>query len=113
MELISVRSPANEKALRIGQTTAVRLFRLCPAADIVGGVSRRAMIEATLFRAVRRISQVSDLNRVAAILGTLLVGVAAYLIVTERAERSGRRGQPPVEDLAEELKHAWEGYHNR
>lgn len=57
----------------------------------------------------------SHLHRVASILGTLLVGVAAYLIVADRAAggRARRRaGQPPVEELAEDLKHAWAGYHN-
>ncbi len=59
--------------------------------------------------------QVSHLHRVASIVGTLLVGVAAYLIVADRTARARarRHGQPPVEELADELKHAWAGYHNR
>lgn len=57
----------------------------------------------------------SHLQRVASILGTLLVGVATYLIVSERkASNRARRGERlPVEELAEELKEAWSGYHQR
>ena len=57
----------------------------------------------------------SHLHRISSILGTLLIGVAAYLIVSDRAAvaRARRGGQPPVEELADELKHAWAGYHNR
>ncbi len=54
----------------------------------------------------------SHLQRVASILGTLLLGISAYMIVSDRAARA-RRAEPPVEELAEELKHAWEGYHSR
>jgi len=57
---------------------------------------------------------VNHLERVASIVGSLLVGIAAYLIVSDRAAfHRARRSRPPVEELAEELKHAWEGYHNR
>ena len=57
----------------------------------------------------------THLGRVASILGTLLIGISAYLIVSDRAAGSARRrgAQPPVEELAKELKHAWSGYHNR
>lgn len=55
----------------------------------------------------------SHLQRVASIVGTLLVGVTAYLIVSDRSAARRRRTQPPVEELADELKHAWAGYHNR
>lgn len=55
----------------------------------------------------------SHLQRVASIVGTLLVGITAYLIVSDRAASARRRAQPPVQELAEELKHAWEGYHTR
>lgn len=57
----------------------------------------------------------THLARVASIVGTLLVGIAAFLIVSERkANKRTRRGeQPPVEELADELKHAWAEYHNR
>lgn len=55
----------------------------------------------------------SHLQRVASIVGTLLVGIAAFLIVSERTKNQrDRREHPPVEELAEELKQAWSGYHN-
>jgi hypothetical protein len=47
----------------------------------------------------------NHLERVSCILGSLLVGLAAWMIV------SGRRAHPPVEKLAEDLKHAWAGHH--
>jgi len=58
---------------------------------------------------------VSHLQRVASIVGTLLIGVAAYLIVLDRTgvERARREAELPVEELADELKQAWAGYHNR
>ncbi len=56
----------------------------------------------------------SHLERVASILGTLLVGIAAFLVVSERhANNRAQRNPPPVEELAQELKQAWSGYHNR
>ena len=58
--------------------------------------------------------KMSHLQRVASILGTVLLGMAAYLVISENRENRGRRsGQPPVEELAEELKQAWAGHHNR
>lgn len=57
----------------------------------------------------------NHLERVASIVGTLLVGIAAYLIVSDRkASNRARRGEHlPVEELAQELKEAWSGYHQR
>jgi hypothetical protein len=56
----------------------------------------------------------SHLQRVASILGTLLVGVAAYLIISDRSASNRRSAKrPQVEELAETLKQAWSGYHNR
>ncbi len=63
----------------------------------------------------------SHLERVASIIGTILMGTAAYIIISDRQEdrsagsRNRRRWQQehPVEELAEELKQAWAGYHNR
>ncbi|MBV8707936.1 MAG: hypothetical protein JO185_25845 [Acidobacteriaceae bacterium] len=61
----------------------------------------------------------SHLERVATIVGTILIGTAAYLVISHRQERESRSGsrrrkqEQPVEELAEELKHAWAGYHNR
>lgn len=57
----------------------------------------------------------SHLHRLATIVGTLLVGVSAYLIVSERSSsvRTRGRNQPPVEELASTLKGAWAPYHNR
>ena len=61
----------------------------------------------------------SHLERVACIIGTILIGTAAYLIISDRqrneSRSASRRGERehPVEELAEELKQAWAGYHNR
>lgn len=63
-------------------------------------------------------SKVSDYKRIAFFGSGLLAGIAAFLIAagkrsSESAEgRRQRRGnQPPVEELAEELKHAWAEHH--
>ena len=57
----------------------------------------------------------NHLEKVGYILGTLLVGVSAYLVVSnKKAEaRARRRNSPPVEELAHTLQEAWSGYHNR
>ncbi|MFL6414154.1 MAG: hypothetical protein ACJ74Y_00570 [Bryobacteraceae bacterium] len=56
----------------------------------------------------------SDLERVASIVGVFLIGVSAYLIASDRAARSEtRRRSEPVEKLEAELRDAWAGYHNR
>ncbi|MBV9404071.1 MAG: hypothetical protein JO211_01925 [Acidobacteriaceae bacterium] len=56
----------------------------------------------------------NHLERVSSIVGTLLIGIAAFLIVSERGVHRARHSkQPPVGELAEELKQAWAGYHNR
>jgi len=57
---------------------------------------------------------VSHLERVASILGVLLIGVSAYLMASDRAARSetGRRSEE-VEKLEANLREAWAGYHNR
>ena len=56
----------------------------------------------------------SHLERVASILGVLLIGVSAYLMASDRAARSetGRRSEE-VEKLEANLREAWAGYHNR
>lgn len=56
----------------------------------------------------------NHLERVASIVGTLLVGIAAFLIVSERSANNRARNarHAPVEVLAEELKGAWAGYHH-
>jgi uncharacterized membrane protein YccC len=57
---------------------------------------------------------VNHLERVASILGTLLMGVAAYIVISDRKARETReQSAPPVEELADHLKEAWSGYHNR
>jgi gas vesicle protein len=60
---------------------------------------------------------VSHLERVASIIGTILIGTAAYLVISDRQEKqnrnSRRKQEQPVEELAETLKQAWAGYHNR
>lgn len=57
----------------------------------------------------------SHLQKLAYILGSMLVGVSTYLIVINRREvsRNRRRNSPPVEELAHDLQDAWSGYHNR
>ncbi len=57
----------------------------------------------------------SHLERASLIAGALLAGVAAFFVVFERdARRAARRKNgPPVEKLADDLKHAWSGYHTR
>ncbi|MFL6447292.1 MAG: hypothetical protein ACJ746_06330 [Bryobacteraceae bacterium] len=56
----------------------------------------------------------NHLERVASILGALLIGVSAYLMASDRAAREDmRRRSRPVEELGEDLKKAWSGYHNR
>lgn len=56
----------------------------------------------------------THLERVASIVGVLLIGVSAYLMASDRAARSEARGSSePVEKLESELREAWAGYHNR
>lgn len=52
----------------------------------------------------------NHLQRVSYILGSLLVGLAAWMIVSDRRARAFH-AHPPVEKLAEDLQHAWAGYH--
>jgi hypothetical protein len=57
---------------------------------------------------------VNHLERVASIVGALLIGVSAYLMASDRAARSeARRRVEPVEKLGAELQEAWAAYHNR
>lgn len=49
----------------------------------------------------------NHLERVSYILGTLLIGLAGWIVVSDRRARF----QPPVEKLAEDLKQAWAPYH--
>jgi hypothetical protein len=53
----------------------------------------------------------NHLERVSSILGALLVGVATWIIVSDRRAAHARAAHPPVEKLAEDLKHAWAGRH--
>ena len=61
----------------------------------------------------------SHLERAASLIGTILIGTAAYLIIADRQRNQSRSAlrkgeqEQPVEELAEELKQAWSGYHNR
>lgn len=50
----------------------------------------------------------NHLERVSSILGALLVGLATWIIVSDRRARAAH---PPVEKLAEDLQHAWAEYH--
>lgn len=53
----------------------------------------------------------NHLERVSSIVGALLVGVVAWIIVSDRRSARARAAHPPVEKLAEDLQHAWAGYH--
>jgi hypothetical protein len=53
----------------------------------------------------------NHLERVSCILGTLLVGLAGWVIVSERKAARNRALHPPVEKLAHDLQQAWAGYH--
>ena len=53
----------------------------------------------------------NHLERVSSILGAILVGAAAWIIVSDRRAARARALHPPVEKLAEDLKHAWAPYH--
>lgn len=55
----------------------------------------------------------SHLQRAASIVGTLLIGIAAFLVVSDRmaGARGRRASEPPVDELADELKEAWSEYH--
>lgn len=56
----------------------------------------------------------NHLERIASIVGVLLIGVSAYLMASDRAARSEtRRRSEPVEKLEADLREAWAGYHNR
>jgi len=57
---------------------------------------------------------VNHLERVASILGAFLIGVSAYLMVSDRAAREEiRRRSRPVEELEANLRQAWAPYHHR
>jgi hypothetical protein len=53
----------------------------------------------------------NHLERVSSILGAILVGVATWIIVLDRRSARARVTHAPVEKLADDLKHAWAGYH--
>lgn len=53
-------------------------------------------------------------ERCSAFVGVLLIGIAAFLVQTDRKRQRERNREyaPPVEDLGEQLKEAWAGHHN-
>jgi uncharacterized membrane protein YccC len=53
----------------------------------------------------------NHLERVSYILGTLLVGLAGWIIFSDRKAGRARALHPPVEKLAQDLKQAWAEYH--
>lgn len=56
----------------------------------------------------------NHLERVASIVGVLLIGISAYLMASDRVARpETRRRSQPVEKLEADLREAWAGYHNR
>lgn len=58
-------------------------------------------------------SLVNHLERIASIMGTLLLGISAYLFVSDQKARESRRARTrSVEDLEAKLKQAWAPYHN-
>ena len=52
-------------------------------------------------------------DRAATILGSMLIGIAVFLIAADRISRSGSRRNVPVEKLATDLKQAWAEHHIR
>lgn len=58
----------------------------------------------------------NNLQRVSWILGAVLLGASAVILFQRSEESRGQRRrineEHPVEELAEELKAAWAGYHN-
>ena len=55
---------------------------------------------------------VSHFERLSLILGATLLGIAAVLIRQGR-NPGARKESVPVEKLADNLREAWAGYHNR
>ena len=57
----------------------------------------------------------SKLERFSAVVGMLLMGVAAYIVSVDRKAMKQRISEtpPPVEEMGEKLKQAWAGHHNR
>jgi hypothetical protein len=53
------------------------------------------------------------LDRAATIAGSMLIGIAVFLIVAGRTTRSQNRRSVPVEKLADDLKQAWAEHHIR
>lgn len=51
----------------------------------------------------------THLERVSSILGAILVGMAAWMIISDR--RSAFRAHPPVDKLAADLQQAWADRH--
>ncbi|MBV9760306.1 MAG: hypothetical protein JO340_07080 [Acidobacteriaceae bacterium] len=50
----------------------------------------------------------NHLERVSSLLGALLVGLSAWIIVSNRRSRASH---PPVDKLADDLRRAWAGHH--
>lgn len=50
----------------------------------------------------------NHLERVSYILGTLLIGIAGWIVLSDRRSRAAH---PPVDKLAGALKQAWAAYH--
>jgi hypothetical protein len=53
----------------------------------------------------------NHIERISSILGAILVGLATWIIVSDRRVARARASHPPVEKLVEDLKHAWAGHH--
>lgn len=60
----------------------------------------------------------SNLERLCCVAGVALIGMSAVLLCNRDSQRrqtsgTGRKHQPPVEQLAENLKEAWAGHHTQ
>ncbi|MGA8030742.1 MAG: hypothetical protein WB992_26655 [Bryobacteraceae bacterium] len=59
----------------------------------------------------------NQLVRIACFTGGILLAIAAAVMLRggqmESGRARGRRGQPPVEELANKLKEAWAEHHTR
>jgi hypothetical protein len=51
-------------------------------------------------------------DRAATIMGSMLLGIAVFVIIAGRISRPANRRNVPVEKLAEDLKQAWAEHHN-
>lgn len=107
------------RLIRFQPKAVLRTMRIReqPVVELVWRRNRRRAEPSNrrLFRNCEGSALLSHLERVSIIVGTVLVGISAFLVMASRDanRRRRRKNQPPVEELADHLKHAWAGYHTR